>query len=119
MSDALKLVLLLKLLLATLLGGAIGFEREIAGKPAGLRTNILICVGAALFTHLSISVAQIGFTPDGRPYGDTTRITAQIVSGIGPWVRRYRCSAVQGVVNAPGSSTLIATSSVLPSSTMR
>ena len=83
MSDALKLVLLLKLLLATLLGGAIGFEREIAGKPAGLRTNILICVGAALFTHLSISIAQIGFTPDGRPYGDTTRIAAQIVSGIG------------------------------------
>jgi len=82
-SDALKLVLLWKLLLATLLGGAIGFEREIAGKPAGLRTNILICVGAALFTHLSISIAQIGFTPDGRPYGDTTRIAAQIVSGIG------------------------------------
>ena len=82
-SDALKLVLLWKLLLATLFGGAIGFEREIAGKPAGLRTNILICVGAALFTHLSISIAQIGFTPDGRPYGDTTRITAQIVSGIG------------------------------------
>ncbi|HKN67494.1 MAG TPA: MgtC/SapB family protein [Gemmatimonadaceae bacterium] len=83
MSDALKFVLLFKLLLATFLGGAIGFEREIAGKPAGLRTNILICVGAALFTHLSISIAQIGFTPDGRPYGDTTRITAQIVSGIG------------------------------------
>ena len=83
MSDALKLILLVKLLLATLLGGAIGFEREVAGKPAGLRTNILICVGAALFTHLSISIAQIGFTPDGRPYGDTTRITAQIVSGIG------------------------------------
>ena len=83
MSDALKLILLVKLLLATLLGGAIGFEREIAGKPAGLRTNILICVGAALFTHLSIGIAQIGFTPDGRPYGDTTRIAAQIVSGIG------------------------------------
>jgi uncharacterized membrane protein YhiD involved in acid resistance len=82
-SDALKVVLVLKLLLATVLGGAIGFEREIAGKPAGLRTNILICVGAALFTHLSISIAQIGFTPDGRPYGDTTRIAAQIVSGIG------------------------------------
>ena len=83
MSDALKLILLLKLLLATLLGGAIGFEREIAGKPAGLRTNILICVGAALFTHLSIGIAQIGFAPDGQPYGDTTRIAAQIVSGIG------------------------------------
>jgi len=65
------------------LGGAIGMEREIAGKPAGLRTNILICVGAALFTHLSVYIAQIGFTPDGRPYGDTTRIAAQIVSGIG------------------------------------
>jgi putative Mg2+ transporter-C (MgtC) family protein len=82
-SDALKFVLLFKLLLATFLGGAIGFEREIAGKPAGLRTNILICVGAALFTHLSISIAQIGFTPSGAPYGDTTRIAAQIVSGIG------------------------------------
>ena len=82
-SDTLRLVLLFKLLLATLFGGAIGLEREIAGKPAGLRTNILICVGAALFTHLSLHIAQIGFTPDGRPYGDTTRIAAQIVSGIG------------------------------------
>ncbi|HKW10707.1 MAG TPA: MgtC/SapB family protein [Gemmatimonadaceae bacterium] len=75
--------MLFKLMLATVLGGAIGMEREIAGKPAGLRTNILICVGAALFTHLSIHIAEIGFTPDGRPYGDTTRIAAQIVSGIG------------------------------------
>lgn len=83
MGETLRVTLLLKLLLATLLGGAIGFEREVAGKPAGLRTNILICVGAALFTHLSINIAQIGFTPDGRPYGDTTRIAAQIVSGIG------------------------------------
>ena len=66
-----------------MLGGAIGLERELAGKSAGLRTNILICVGAALFTQLSIDIAQLGTTPDGRPYGDTTRITAQIVSGIG------------------------------------
>ncbi|MGH7620119.1 MAG: MgtC/SapB family protein [Gemmatimonadaceae bacterium] len=72
-----------KLLLATLLGGAVGIEREIAGKPAGLRTNILICVGAALFTQLSIDIARVGFTPAGVPYGDTTRIAAQIVSGIG------------------------------------
>jgi len=82
-TDTLRLVLLVKLLLATVCGGAIGLERELAGKPAGLRTNILICVGAALFTHLSVLIAQIGFTPDGRPYGDTTRIAAQIVSGIG------------------------------------
>lgn len=82
-AEALRLSVLGKLLLATLLGGAIGLERELAGKPAGLRTNILICVGAALFTQLSIDIAEVGFTHDGRPYGDTTRITAQIVSGIG------------------------------------
>ncbi|HXD48044.1 MAG TPA: MgtC/SapB family protein [Gemmatimonadaceae bacterium] len=83
LAEALRLSVLAKLLLATLLGGAIGLERELAGKPAGLRTNILICVGAALFTQLSIDIAQIGFSPDGHPYGDTTRIAAQIVSGIG------------------------------------
>jgi putative Mg2+ transporter-C (MgtC) family protein len=83
LSETLQLVLLFKLLLATILGGAIGMEREIAGKPAGLRTNILICLGAALFMHLSIYVAEIGYSPDGHPYGDTTRIAAQIVSGIG------------------------------------
>ena len=81
--DALRLSVLGKLLLATLLGGAIGLEREMAGKPAGLRTNILICVGAVLFTQMSIDIAEIGFGRDGAPYGDTTRITAQIVSGIG------------------------------------
>ena len=82
-AEVLRLTVLGKLLLATLLGGAIGLEREMAGKPAGLRTNILICVGAALFMQLSIDVAEIGFSPDGHPFGDTTRIAAQIVSGIG------------------------------------
>jgi len=81
--EAFRLSVLAKLLLATILGGAIGLEREMAGKPAGLRTNILICVGAALFTQLSVDVARIGFTPDGKPFGDTGRIAAQIVSGIG------------------------------------
>jgi putative Mg2+ transporter-C (MgtC) family protein len=83
LAETLRLSVLAKLLLATVLGGAVGLEREMAGKPAGLRTNILICVGAALFTQLSVDMATIGFTPDGRPFGDTTRITAQIVSGIG------------------------------------
>jgi putative Mg2+ transporter-C (MgtC) family protein len=77
------LSVLAKLLLATILGGAIGLEREMAGKPAGLRTNILICIGAALFTQLSLDLARVAYTPDGRPFGDTTRIAAQIVSGIG------------------------------------
>src|SRR5262245_49906889 len=66
----------LKLVLAAFLGGIIGIEREIRDKPAGLRTNILICVGSTLFTSVSTKVAEmLG--------GDPTRIAAQIVSGIG------------------------------------
>ncbi len=75
----LRIDLLVKLLLAVLLGGIIGFEREIAGKPAGLRTNILICIGAALLMDLS---TQIGLV-DGKRIGDPARIAAQIVSGVG------------------------------------
>ena len=56
--DIFKLELLLQLGLATLLGGAIGLERELGGKPAGLRTNILICIGSALYTQLSLSMVQ-------------------------------------------------------------
>jgi putative Mg2+ transporter-C (MgtC) family protein len=73
--------LLLRLLLAIGLGGAIGLERELSDKPAGFRTNILICLGAALFTQMSILIAAIGAVPAGS--GDPTRIAAQIVSGMG------------------------------------
>lgn len=67
-----------KVILAIICGGAIGLEREIKHKPAGLRTNILICVGSVLFTVLSVLMStQLGGT------GDQTRIAAQIVSGIG------------------------------------
>jgi len=75
----LRFDLLAKLLLAVVLGGAIGLEREIKAKPAGLRTNILICVGAALLTDVSIRIAIIG----GQRVGDPARLAAQIVSGIG------------------------------------
>ena len=75
----LRLDLLLKLSLAVLLGGIVGFERELAGKPAGLRTNILICLGATLLMDLSV---RIGFI-DGKQVGDPARIAAQIVSGVG------------------------------------
>jgi putative Mg2+ transporter-C (MgtC) family protein len=56
--------------LAAVLGGIIGLEREIRDKPAGLRTNILICVGSTLFMSIS------------NAFGDT-RIGAQIITGIG------------------------------------
>lgn len=55
-------------------------EREIKGKPAGLRTNILICVGSALLSDLSIN---IGLLAGGVRIGDPARLAAQIVSGIG------------------------------------
>jgi putative Mg2+ transporter-C (MgtC) family protein len=47
-------------LLAVVLGAAIGLEREISGKAAGLRTNILICLGAAVFTVISRQMAEPG-----------------------------------------------------------
>ncbi len=77
-----RLDLMLQLGLATLLGGAIGLERELGGKPAGLRTNILICIGSVLYTHLSLAMmrAGAGAIPPGT---DTTRVAAQIVTGVG------------------------------------
>jgi putative Mg2+ transporter-C (MgtC) family protein len=67
--------LTIRLLLAAGLGAAIGLERELRQKPAGLRTNILIALGSALFTAISIEIARGGGTPD--------RIASQIVTGIG------------------------------------
>jgi len=56
-------------------------ERELGGKPAGLRTNILICIGSVLYTHLSLAMLA---GPNGIPTGtDTTRVAAQIVTGVG------------------------------------
>lgn len=77
-----RLDLLFKLALAVVLGGVIGLEREIAGKPAGLRTNILICVGAALLTDVSAQIT-LGISPGSPSIGDPSRIAAQIVTGIG------------------------------------
>ena len=66
---------LARLLAAVVAGALIGLERELAAKPAGFRTNILICVGAALFTLLSIEIAGVS--------ADRTRIAAQLVTGVG------------------------------------
>lgn len=62
-----------------MLGGVIGLERELSGKPAGLRTNILICLGAAIITDLSLVIA---LTSTAR-MADPARLAAQIVTGIG------------------------------------
>src|SRR5467141_2768745 len=73
--DIFRLELMLQVGLATILGGAIGMERELGGKPAGLRTNILICIGSVLYTHLSI--AMVGAA------ADPTRVAGQSVTGVG------------------------------------
>jgi putative Mg2+ transporter-C (MgtC) family protein len=68
--------ILVRLLLAVALGGLIGFERESVDKPAGFRTHILVCVGAALFALVS----REGFFGSGA---DPARVASNIVVGIG------------------------------------
>ena len=70
-----EVTIVLRLLLATALGAIIGLQRERAKKPAGLRTHILICLGAALFTAASI----YGFGPASDP----ARVAAGVLVGIG------------------------------------
>lgn len=70
-----ELEMVLRLLLAVALGTLIGFERQHARKPAGLRTHVLICIGATLFTIASIYGFGLG--------ADPARVAAGIVVGIG------------------------------------
>jgi putative Mg2+ transporter-C (MgtC) family protein len=63
-------------MLAALLGAGIGLERELSGKSAGLRTNLLICLGASVFTIISREMVT-------GTSGEVTRIAAQIVTGVG------------------------------------
>ena len=73
---ALQFDLFIRMLVAAALGAAVGFEREARDQPAGIRTHMLVSVGSATFTILSI-YAFAG------PGGDQGRVAAQIVSGIG------------------------------------
>ena len=63
---------ILRLILAVILGMMVGFERELAHKPAGLRTHMLVCLGSCLFTVISLEFAV-----------DPARIASGIVAGIG------------------------------------
>jgi putative Mg2+ transporter-C (MgtC) family protein len=84
-----------RLLLAAGLGAVLGVEREYRQEPAGLRTNILIAVGSALFTMLSLEMT--------KGVGDTSRVAGQIVTGIGflggGAIMRYR-DTVHGMTTA-------------------
>jgi putative Mg2+ transporter-C (MgtC) family protein len=95
---------------AVLLGGIVGLEREFTQKSAGLRTHILVCMGAAIFTVISISdmttnmaLAELGSNVQVHINRDPSRIAAQVVSGIGfiggGAVLRYG-SSVRGITTA-------------------
>ena len=73
---------LFRMLLAALLGGLIGLERDIHGRAAGLRTHLLVSLGAAVFTILSESISSGTIGASGFQ-ADPGRIAAQVVSGIG------------------------------------
>lgn len=67
--------MVLRLVVSVILGGLIGMERETHGRPAGLRTHTLVCVGSTLFTLCSYVIAGAHYDPG--------RIAAQIVTGVG------------------------------------
>ena len=71
--------IILKLVLAVVLGGAIGLEREFSQKPAGLRTNILICVGSTMM--MALSGIMLGAAAPGS--ADALRVAAGVITGMG------------------------------------
>ena len=90
---------IIRLFLAAILGGIIGLERQLRKKPAGLRTNIFICFGSAMFTILSDQLA--------RDYGgDHTRVAAQFIPGIG-------FIGAGSILHARGSVTGLTTAATL------
>jgi putative Mg2+ transporter-C (MgtC) family protein len=93
----LELRLLLRILLSLITGALVGYEREQADKPAGMRTHGILSLGATLFTLVSI----YGFGSIGEP----ARVAAQIVSGIGflgAGVILHKRGSVRGLTSAAG-----------------
>lgn len=98
--DIESIEMILRLLLAAALGGAVGYEREIHGRLAGFRTHILVCVGSTLIMLTSMHIFDIY---RGHVSADPGRIAAQVVSGIGflgaGTIIRFRAS-VRGLTTA-------------------
>lgn len=96
---------MVRLLLAAILGGTIGLERELRHRPTGLRTNLFICFGAAMYTILSFKLA-------GELGGDHTRIAAQIIPGIGFIGAGSIIHARAGVTGLTSAATLFVVASI-------
>ena len=93
-----------RLLLAAILGGAIGVE-PVRDRPSGLRTNLFICFGAAMYTMLSFKLA-------GEFSGDHTRIAAQIIPGIGFIGAGSIIHARGGITGLTSAATLFVVASI-------
>jgi putative Mg2+ transporter-C (MgtC) family protein len=80
-----EMEMIVRLLMASVLGAAIGFEREVHGRPAGFRTHLLVSLGSALFVLTSIAFYQTfgNFNGTGPVGVDPGRVAAQVVTGIG------------------------------------
>ena len=75
----LDLDLMLRVALSFLLGGIVGYERERTGRPAGLRTHMLVCAGSVCFTIVGV----YGFDTQQTTMRDPARVAAQVVAGVG------------------------------------
>src|SRR5690554_3102687 len=87
---------IIRLLAATAAGAAVGLEREINNKSAGLRTNTLVAIGAAIYVLISLELLNEG-------EGDASRIVGQIITGIGflgAGVILHRGPSVHGLTTA-------------------
>ncbi|SDJ87434.1 MgtC/SapB family protein [Alkalibacterium thalassium] len=85
-----QIELFLRLILAAVVGGVIGYERELKGRDAGIRTHTLVSLGAAIITMTQLEASRwvLNFAMDNPDFStilstDITRLTAQIVNGIG------------------------------------
>ncbi|MGJ8572965.1 MAG: MgtC/SapB family protein [Hoeflea sp.] len=75
-------VIVVRLLLATLLGGALGFEREIADRPAGLRTHMMISLAAAVFAVIALEISAMEVFSDEQIRTDPLRLVEAITAGV-------------------------------------
>jgi putative Mg2+ transporter-C (MgtC) family protein len=97
-----SLVAIARLLLASLFGAAVGVNRELRGKPAGLRTHALVALGACLLTLIGLALTDAG---DAERYGAASRILQGLIAGIGfvgggVILRREQSNEVHGLSTA-------------------
>ncbi len=78
-----QLEVLLRVLLAAVLGAAVGFDRQRANKPAGLRTHMLVSMGSALFAGTAVVIIDITAGPTDVVRLDILRVTAAVATGVG------------------------------------